>query len=309
MFYEYQVATTPGCDYIINEFDNRLKWLEQKGFSLYIDSLNGDMFTQTLNLILEGKNGDTLFREEDIVYIFKHQMAEVLAEHIIKDWEEKLLWKEIMRNCKGSSLEEKQKVFTKAKVLLNYCNDNESLNMLMNFRRKNRMAHRILEHINSSEIIVIEGFINFCMQDYLTEIRFVVDLALEELRNEKEYNEFIKLLRYFVDTQAPKLYEVNLMMDGKSLFYLWDADGVAIEESYMSYYLDDILLDEINLDDVLISILITIAPRKIILHNVDEYANCEAVEVIRTVFAEKISICNGCEHCYKYLKESELGKN
>ncbi len=309
MFYEYQVATTRDSDFIKAEFNNRLKWLQQKGFSFNINSLNNNIFSQTFNLILEGENPDNVFREEDIIYIFKHQMSEVLAEHIIKDWEEKLLWKEIMRNCKNNSTEEKQVIFAKAQSFLKRCNGNESLNMLMNFSRKNRMAHKILEHINQSEIIVIEGFINFCMQDYLTEIRFAVDLAIEELRNEKEYNEFVKLLRYFVDTQIPKSYEVNLMMDGKSVFYLWDADGTAIEENYMSYYLDDMLLDEINLDDVLISILITIAPRRIILHNVVEYAQSEAVEVIRKVFKEKISICNGCERCYKHIQETEQHRN
>ena len=171
------------------------------------------------------------------------------------------------------------------------------------------MAHRILEHINTSNLIVIEGFINFCLKDYLNEIRFAVDLAVEELRNEKEYNEFVKLLRYFVDTQVPKSYEVNLMMTGKGVFYLWDAQGSSIEEKYINYYLDDMLLDEINLDDILISILITIAPRRIVLHNVHDYINNEAVDVIRNVFQKKISICSGCERCQSYLLEKDQSKN
>ena len=43
-------------------------------------------------------------------------------------------------------------------------------------------------------------------------------------------------------------------------FSTWDGSGIKIEEHYMNYYLDDMLLNEINFDDVLISILITIAP-------------------------------------------------
>ncbi|NLB88098.1 MAG: hypothetical protein GX790_02560 [Syntrophomonadaceae bacterium] len=309
MLYEYQVATTQDSNYIVNEFENRLKWLQQKGYSLNIDALNNNKFYSLYKLKLQGVKPDNVFREEDILYIFKHQMSEVLAEHIIKDWEKKLLWKEIMRTCKKHTLEEKKIIFEKSDDFLKRCNDNESLNFLINYSRKNKMAHRILEHINSSNLIVIEGFINFCLKDYLNEIRFAVDLAVEELRNEKEYNEFVKLLRYFVDTQVPKSYEVNLMMNGKGIFYLWDAQGSSIEDKYINYYLDDMLLDEINLDDILISILITIAPRRIILHNVLDYVNTDAVEVIRNVFQEKISICSGCERCRSYLQEKDQSKN
>lgn len=309
MFYEYQVATTQDSNYIVNEFRNRLKWLQQKGYSLNIDALENNQLYLIYKLKLQGINPDNVFREEDILYIFKHQMSEVLAEHIIKDWEKKLLWKEIMRSCKGYTSEEKRVIFEKSEEFLKRCNENESLNLLMNYSRKNKMAHKILEHINTSNLIVIEGFINFCLQDYLTEIRFAVDLAIEELRNEKEYNEFVKLLRYFVDTQVPKSYEVNLLMDGKGIFYLWDAHGSTIEEKYMNYYLDDMLLEEINLDDILISILITIAPRRIVLHNVLDYINNEAVDIIRNVFQEKIKVCTGCERCQSYLLEKDQSKN
>lgn len=309
MLYEYQVATSQDSNYIVNEFENRLKWLQQKGYSLNIDAQNINKLHSLYKLKLQGVKPDSVFREEDILYIFKHQMSEVLAEHIIKDWEKKLLWKEIMRSCKKYTPEEKKIIFEKSDDFLKRCNDNESLNFLMNYSRKNKMAHRILEHINTSNLIVIEGFINFCLKDYLNEIRFAVDLAVEELRNEKEYNEFVKLLRYFVDTQVPKSYEVNLMMTGKGVFYLWDAQGSSIEEKYINYYLDDMLLDEINLDDILISILITIAPRRIVLHNVHDYINNEAVDVIRNVFQEKISICSGCERCQSYLLEKDQSKN
>lgn len=305
MFYEYQVATINDSQYIVAEFNQRLTWLNEKGFSLNIDDYDNNEFCRTYNLKLHGDNLDNIFQDEDIIFIFKHQMAEVLAEHIIKDWEDSLLWKEIIRSCRSNSTDEKEVIFNKAYEFLKQYNENESLNMLVNYNRKNKMAHRILEYINESEIIVIEGFINFCLPDYLDEIRMAVDLAFEELKNEKEYNEFVKLLRYFVDTQPPKSYEVNLLMGSKGIFYLWDEKGSTIEEKYMNYYLDDMLLDEINLDDVLISILITIAPRRIILHNVSAFNKNEAVEVIQKVFKDKISFCNSCEKCCQYLRESE----
>lgn len=304
MLYEFQVLTAVDIDSFLDDYDSRLHWIKQRG---YVPSVSCKDLEDNLRLVilrLEGNQTGDLFRSEDIVYIFKHQIAEILAEHVVKDWETKLLWREIMRTCHHLPIDERNNVYQRASGFLRKCHDNESLNLLMNFSRKNRIAHRLLDYINSNGSINIEGFINFCMQDYLTELKFAVEVALEELRNQKEYNDFVNLLRYFVDTQAPKIYEVNLMMNGNGMFYLWDGQGIKIEDNYINYYLDEMLMEEINLDDVLISILITIAPRKIVLHNVAEVSS-ESVEMIRSVFKEKISECKGCERCYQYQLEED----
>lgn len=306
MKYEFHIITANDSIHFIEEFENRLRWLKQRGYSLYVETepINEQEITN-YTFRLEGTNHDKLFRNEDIIYIFKHQMSEILAEHIINDWETKLLWKEILRSCRPVNLEDRQAIYVKSSDFLKRCHNNESLNLLMNFGRKNRIAHRLLEHINNNQRLMVEGFINFCLQDYLTEIKFAVELAAEELKNEKEYTEFVNLLRYFVDTQVPKIRVVNLLMDKNGVFFLWDEDGIKIEENYMSYYLDDMLLEEINLDDVLISILITIAPRKIILHNTTSQTHTESVEMIKKVFKEKITECGGCERCYSYEEENK----
>lgn len=306
MKYEFHIITANENFYFLKEFENRLRWIRQRGYSLYVETeLYENQKILNCTLKIQGTNNDSIFRNEDIVYIFKHQMSEVLAEHIINDWESKLLWKEISRSCRAITLDDKQIIYNKSSDFLKKCHSNESLNLLMNFGRKNRIAHRLMEHINNHQRLMVEGFINFCLQDYLTEIRFAVEVAAEELKNEKEYTEFVNLLRYFVDTQAPKVYEVNLFMDKNSIFYLWDGDGVKIEENYMNYYLDDMMLEEINLDDVLISILITIAPRKIILHNTASLGRNESVEMIKKVFQEKIIECSGCERCYQYINNNK----
>ncbi len=302
MFYEYQIATMPECNYIINEFNQKFKWLEQKGIAFQVKDFKLNHFSKSYYLKLDVQDFGDVFTPEDIVYIFKHHISEVLTEHIINDWEGKLLWKEVGRTCKNNTNKEKEAIYSKASEFLRQCNDSESLNLLMNFSRKNKIHQRLLKHINDSEMIIIEGFINFCLPDYLKEISIAVDLATEELKSEQEYNEFVKLLRYFVDTQVPKSKEVNLLLANSGIFYLWDENGDVIEDQHMDYYLDDILFDDINLDDILISILITIAPRRIILHNIIGQLKNEAVEVIRKVFKDKISLCVGCEKCLEYLQ-------
>ena len=266
MIYDLKITTASGTRF--NEMiSQRFRWIREQDYSVTAQVLNylpDDM--EAYEIHLQGNRNDQVFRNEDIVYIFKHQLAEMIAEHILGEWEGRLINREIHRSCRGLAAEEKQIVYNKAAQFLRRCNDNESLNLLMNYGRKNRIAHRILDYIHSNPLIVVEGFINFCLQDYLTEIRFAVELAVEERKNEKEYNDFVTLLRYFVDTQVPKINEVNIMMDENGLFNMWmeaDQDRGKLHELFS----DDMLLNEINFDDVLISILITIAPRRIMLHN------------------------------------------
>ena len=309
MIYEFTIATAHNTETFLQELDNRLRWIKQRGYELEnslvpISALDCSSENKLLYFRLYGSDQrDSTFRNEDIIYIFKHQMAEVLADHIVNDWESKLLWREINRSYRKSSPYDKKSLHSKAADFLRRCHQNESLNLLMNFGRKNRISHRILEHINENGFLAVEGFINFCMKDYLTEIKFAVEVAAEELKNEKEYNDFVNLLRYFVDTQAPRIKEVNLLLGSNGVFYLWDHAGCKIEEQYMQHYLDDLLLDEVSLDDLLVSILITIAPRKIIIHNALELPHNESVEIIKQVFEDKIMFCHGCKHCARFLCE------
>ena len=302
MIYDLRITTASGTAFP-EMISQRFKWIREQGYSVSMLSKQLEDGREAYDIQLRGNHDNQIFRNEDIVYIFKHQLSELIAEHILLEWESTLVKKEIRKSGRGLSGEEQRTVYDKAVQFLNRCNENESLNLLMNYGRKNKIAHRVLDYIHDNKLLVVEGFINFCLQDYLTEIRFAVELAMEELKNEKEYNDFVTLLRYFVDTQVPKIQEVNIMMDENGVFNMWDGKGIKIEDNYMSYYLDDMLLNEINFDDVLISILITISTRRIILHNVAELGN-EPVETIKRVFKDKIRMCSGCERCRKHLNKN-----
>lgn len=304
MLYQFQVGTAYASERLISELKNRLQWVNQKGFVLLFEmNTNRELGADLVTFSLQGKSRDLVFREEDIRDVFRHQLAEVLAEHIIAYCEEVIMNREIDRSIKKYVYLDREAVYAKACDILNNCRNCESLNVLLRFGRKNRISQRVLEHIKQHECISVEGFVTFCLRDYLTEIKYAAEVALEELKNEKEYSEFVSLLRYFVDTQSPKMNEVNLMAGKDCVFTLWDGNGVSIDDHYMRYYVDELLLNEVSLDDVLVSILITISPRRIILHNTGDQQISEPVLMIRNVFKERISLCSGCERCRPSLRE------
>lgn len=305
MIYELRITTAAGENMLIEEFSQRFSWLRERGYLLGISRSayeNSDCLSVTLSL--RGNNEDLFLNDDDIIYIFKHQISEFLAEHILRDWEEKMLLREVSKKNRHIPLQDQEIILGKAVDFLKSCHGNESLNLLLNYGRKNKIAHKIMDHLYSHNKLVIEGLITFGMPDYLTELRFAVDLACEELRNEKEYNDFVKLLRYFVDTQPACIQEVNLRMDTDGLFWLWDGQGSNIEEKFIDCY--DLFLDELGLDDLLVSILITVSPQRIILHNAEQL-NTEPVKMIRKVFGERIIDCSGCERCLNNGWETDKG--
>ena len=85
------------------------------------------------------------------------------------------------------------------------------------------------------------------------------------------------------------------------MFYLWDSAGSKIDDNYIEYYLEDMLFEEIDLDDVLVSILVTIAPRRIVIHENNPPPSKESVTMIRNVFQDRIVTCQGCERCGQLL--------
>lgn len=296
MTYKLRIGSSIQLNRVQDELQKNFQWLKEHGCTLSIKTEQIGKY-HYLMISLQSPWRSPLFRQEDMVFIFKYQLAEVLAENIMTVWEDELVRRRLERNYRSLSENEKQVVYGKALDFLKKCNNNESLNLLMRFGRKNKIAHRIFEHLDHNDLLVVDGFINFCLRDYLTEIKFAIELACEEVRNEREYNEFIKLLRYFVDSQVPRVLEVNLLIKDSGLFNIWDGEGNFIDEKYVNYYLDDILVNNVNVDDVLVSILITIAPRRVILHSFGKIPDTESMRVIRKVFRDKILTCRGCERC------------
>jgi hypothetical protein len=80
-------------------------------------------------------------------------------------------------------------------------------------------------------------------------------------------------------------------------FRLRDKDRQVIE----SDYLDGILLDqadtEMNYEDLLVSALITLAPKEVVLHIKNEGQYDNTVTTLKNVFSNRVMVCMGCDLC------------
>ena len=68
--------------------------------------------------------------------------------------------------------------------------------------------------------------------------------------------------------------------------------------------------DEINYEDLLISALITIAPKTVMLHFASAAGKANTVvETIKSVFAGRVTVCRGCKLCMHEIKAPETERN
>ncbi|NLM34032.1 MAG: putative sporulation protein YtxC [Clostridiales bacterium] len=162
--------------------------------------------------------------------------------------------------------------------------------------RKNNIINKIVSCLEENDEININGFITFRMRELREDIEFIIDKVVEKYMVEKEYTEFIKLLKYFVEIQDSKLDIVNIIIDSNGKYSIRDKDGNDMLREFLNE-LSGEKITESNLEDLIISGLITNAPKIINIHGVENCTNKEIIDTINNVFTDRVNICKECEFC------------
>jgi len=227
-----------------------------------------------------------------------------LADYIIKEYEEKLILRIINSNyCYFNSIEKKEILRLALMIIKN--DDKNILNSLFQIRRKNIIIRKLVDYFESSNKVILDGFVNFRLKDYIKDLEEIVDKAVDEFLTEREYKEFIRLLRYFVDIQEPKFNVIHVLVGYDNKYILLDERKKEITNECIQEFMNDIPEGEINYDDLLVSTLITMAPKKVVIHNANNFRNKELLETIKNVFWGKAIICPNCELCMVKVARSE----
>ena len=175
-------------------------------------------------------------------------------------------------------------------------------NMVYCTNRKNSIIDKITKCIEENNEINIGGFLTFRTKELRGDLEHIVDKVVEEYMVEKEYNEFIKLLKYFVDVQESKVDEVNIFVEKNGDYSLRDEDGNDLMGNLM-LDLPQVKFDcKENQEELIISTLITSAPKKVIIHCVEHCKNKELIQTISKVFVNRVYYCDKCAACERIKK-------
>lgn len=238
---------------------------------------------------------DSLYN--DFSNVFKHYAAVGISNYIVDVLELNIIEKILQTNYYFLKSSEKKSIIEQ----LNICLDNEiydeSIDVPYKVNRKAKILYRLMDFLADNNHLNIEGFVNFRLRNYLEDIYEVIDRVVEEFVMEKEYNEFIKLLRYFVNIQESKIDLINIIVDKRGNYHFFDEENKVIDDNYIRSLIDDLVDNNLNNDDLLVSSLITIAPKKIIFHFASNVKNTEIIETIKNIFDDRVYICNNCKIC------------
>ncbi|MCR4432046.1 MAG: putative sporulation protein YtxC [Tepidanaerobacteraceae bacterium] len=281
----------------VDGFEDRLKLefdiLKDEGLEITLKkSCNGDIRYYYCHaddcILLKGNY-------QELKSMFLHCVANAISDVIINFWESKLLKKIIKENYFYFNSNEQNRIFEFAKNILNFNETSGQKKLLYHIKRKSFVLHKIIDYLNTSSVIILDGFINFRLKDYIAQLEEAVDKAIDEYLMDKEYREFIKLLRYFVDLQEPKKDLVNVILRGGEL-YLFDEKMNLIEkDENMNLIARE--NPDVNPDDVLISTLINMAPKRIIIHGFKGIEKIEVINALYNIFEERIVFCTDCKIC------------
>lgn len=169
--------------------------------------------------------------------------------------------------------------------------------LLYSINCKNNIIKKIDEYLQESNEIILDGFITFRLKDLNEELTSLVEKIIEEYVIEKEYSEFIKLLKYFVEIQESRYDVVNIIIDSNGDYIIKDGNLNNITEEFFADFNVDNIKGEVNKHDILVSALITCAPNKIVVHGIINAQNQEVMDTIKNIFLDKLTFCTGCDIC------------
>ncbi len=283
------IGTYTNPHLVFKRLNNEFKILQSEGFPLILDVDKVGEIT-FMDCLFRHKEG---FSVDDTFNIVKFSIAKCLAEIIIEEWEMLLIRKIVRDNFYYYTQEEKQAILNKTKKILNPI----GLNPYHQKQRKEEIRLKVLDYLERHKKLIIEGFINFRLKEYQGNLENVVNSAVDEFLMEKEYLEFIRLLKYFVEIQEPRVQKVQIVFKQNGKFLLLDEVDEPIKHECLDGLVVDLLENEINYEDLLISALITLAPRELLIHKEANGETGEAIKTIENVFGSRVVNCSGCQKC------------
>ena len=108
--------------------------------------------------------------------------------------------------------------------------------------RKNEIYTEVLKYIIENKYMILDGFVSFRLENYLYTLEEIVDYNVNEYVIEKEYTEFINLLKMYVDSKPPESSTIYLVYcNGESVLLNKNKDLIDLNENITNAkYLSDI---------------------------------------------------------------------
>lgn len=256
--------------YLLNNFSFPNTYISIRKFKIY----------ENVIIHYTGENSSTFFNE----------LSNNLVSLILNFYEEKLLKSIIKSNYFYFSESEQDIVLDKC---LTYLKDTSSVEYQV---RIEHIYIATLKYITNNKSMILTGFINFRLSNYMKILDYIVDTFVNELVVDREYKEFINLLKSYVNSKPSNINTVH--------FIYKNTDSVILDSNYKKIpftddianlnYISDVSFSE---NDISLNTLLTLLPQKIIIHLVKE--SDEFIKTLICIFENRIELLSGSRNVPK----------
>lgn len=228
--------------------------------------------------------------------LFYSKLAEVLSNIITNSYEKQIVKRIINSNYFYFNDIEKSKI---SEICLESLNDDENLEFS---NRKNIIFISFLKYIIYNKTMVLDGFINFRLKDYMSILDDAVDYSVSKYLVEREYAEFVNLLKIYINSKESKTSIVHLVyMNQESILIDEFHNLINIDDNiFEAKYLSDISFSS---NDYALNALLTLLPKEVHIHLIDSVED-EFINTLKLIFDNRVCLCRDCNICRIYKKNN-----
>lgn len=268
-------------DYLLNEL---------KSIDLEFACFSLNEFKNYKNIIIHYQGND--------IAGFLNQISSILSYLVIDEFEENMLKRLIFKNFFYFNEIERKKI-------LENCFSISADDFTDIFDKKfNCLKDVFYNYLSNHKTLVLYGFINFRLNKYYNILEEIVDEAVNIFIVEKEYLEFISLLRLYVNSQKSEVNIIHIIYTEKNSILLDENKNIIniCDDISKIKYLSDI---SFSTNDYILNTLLNLLPKEIYVHITQ---NCidEFVNTLSLIFENRLKICNDCNICRLYRKNTKV---
>ena len=273
----------------------------------YLDYLLNDLKYFDMDNVCFSQNEFKNYKNVIIHYkgidnnLFLSKICQILSCLVIDEAEENLLKNIIIRNYFYFDSVERKKI-------LDICFELIEENFTEYFDKKYSILYDdFFNFLSDNKCIIFSGFINFRIKDYILVLEEIADEAVNSFILEKEYLEFVSLLKLYINSQKSNCDIVHLIYSSEhSILLNKDKSIINIsEEVFRAKFLSDISFSS---NDYALNALLTLLPKKIYIHLIDMCID-EFINTLQLVFENRIEICTDCNICKIYKNNKDINKS
>jgi len=261
-----------------------LKELEYFDFQdIYVSCYDFKYYNNTI-IHYVGKNVD----------LFLNKISTLLTYVVIDFYEPCLIKNLINTNYFYFSTEDKKEIFN---ICLTNIDFHNSISMF------NIISNSFHSYFLDNKYVILDGFVNFKLKDYIKELDSIVDMCVNKFIIDREYNEFINLLKSYIQTSPSSTSTVHLIYKNE--------DSILLDETKSLIQFNNDLINQKYVSDISFSSndfalnsLLTLLPNKLYIHLIDK--EDDFINTLKLIFDKRVFICNDCDLCNLYKNKKNF---